>query len=209
MQRVSPKLFIRTSIPFGYWSFKISVFRYWITVSRCWLLWWRWWRGRWRRSWRLTRWHSRNHKCYISLTFCKQLSCHFWWDVDSDRFSSAIHRRVSPMKALREFNRNTTLTNKSNCLTKIVASLIVRTSPLAVITVVGLFDVFMVSSSAEWRSFSLTICILAQESTFTSLSLWLSCWGTGENPLFCGREGCSSVVRFEFVKNFGKIPSLA
>ena len=62
------------------------------------------------------------------------------------------------------------MTNKSNCLTKTVASSLVRTSPLAVITVFGLLGVLMVSNSAESRSFSLTICILALESTTNSLS---------------------------------------
>ena len=58
-------------------------------------------------------------------------------------------------------SRSKTLTNKSNCLTYTVASSLVCTSPLAVITVVGLLDVLMVSNSAELRSFLLTICILA------------------------------------------------
>ena len=62
------------------------------------------------------------------------------------------------------------MTNKSNRLTFSVASLFVRTSPLAVITVVGLLDVLMVSNSAESRSFSLTTCILAPESTTNSPS---------------------------------------
>ena len=41
---------------------------------------------------------------------------------------------------------------------------------MAVITVVGLLDVLMVSNSVELRSFSLTVCILAPESTTNSLS---------------------------------------
>ena len=45
-----------------------------------------------------------------------------------------------------------------------------RISPLAVITVVGLLDVLRVSNSAELKSFSLTICILAPESTTNYLS---------------------------------------
>ena len=79
--------------------------------------------------------------------------------------------RLSPRKALREFSsRSITLTNKSNCLTYTVASSLVCTSPLAVITVVGLLDVLMVSNSAELRSFLLTVCVLAPESTTNSLS---------------------------------------
>ena len=72
-------------------------------------------------------------------------------------------------------------------MTYTVASLSVRTSPLAVITVVGLLDVLMVSNSAELRSFT----------------------GTWENPLICRREECGLVVRFELENMFGKIPSLA
>ena len=50
-------------------------------------------------------------------------------------------------------SRSITLTNKSNCLTYTVASSLVCTSPLAIITIVGLLDVLMVSNSAELRSF--------------------------------------------------------
>ena len=63
------------------------------------------------------------------------------------------------------FRRSMTLTNKSNSLTYTVASSLVCTSPLAVITVVGFLDIFMVFNSAELRSFSLIICTLAPEST--------------------------------------------
>ena len=66
--------------------------------------------------------------------------------------------------------RSITITKRSNSLTYTVASSLVCTSPLAVITVVGLLDVLMVSNSAELRSFLLTICILAPESTKNSLS---------------------------------------
>ena len=51
IQRVSPKLSIRTSTSFWYWSFNISVF----SIGRYWLLWRRWWRGRWRCRWGGTR----------------------------------------------------------------------------------------------------------------------------------------------------------
>ena len=51
-----------------------------------------------------------------------------------------------------------------------VASSLVCTSPLAVITVVGLLDLLMVSNSAELKSRLLTMCILARESTTNSLS---------------------------------------
>ena len=47
---------------------------------------------------------------------------------------------------------------------------LVCTSPLAVITVVGLLDVLMVSNSEELVSFLLTMCTLAPESATNSLS---------------------------------------
>ena len=112
-----------------------------------------------------------------------QFSCRFWWDVDSDRFS-----------------------NDTYYLTYTVASLFVRTSPLAVITVVGPLDVLMVANSAQSRSFSLTMCILAQESTTNSLSLTrLSWWGPWEKTFLCKWEECSPVVLFELVYMSGKM----
>ena len=51
-----------------------------------------------------------------------------------------------------------------------MASSCVCTSPLAVITVVGLLDVVTVSNSAEFKSFLLVMCIDAPESTTNSLS---------------------------------------
>ena len=62
--------------------------------------------------------------------------------------------------------RSITVTNKTNSLKYTVASSLVCTSPLAVITVVGFFEILMVSNS----SFLLTICRLAPESTTNSLS---------------------------------------
>ena len=69
--------------------------------------------------------------------------------------------------------------------------------PLAVITVVGLHDVLMVSNSAELRSFQLTICILAPESTTNSLS---SC--SGEYPFLRGKVECSLVFFLELFLKF-------
>ena len=99
--------------------------------------------------------------------------------------------------------RNITVTNKSNCLTYTVASLLVRTSPLVVITVVGLLDVFMVSNSAELKTFSLTTCTLSsrnQPQTLSSPALLLR--HLGEPTFFCKREECSLVARFELVYKY-------
>ena len=106
-------------------------------------------------------------------------------------------------------SRSITLTSKSNCLTCTVASSLVCTSPLAVITVVGILDVLMVSNSAELRSRSLTICILAPESSTNSLSSGSFVDVAGSTPCFRGRVECSLVFLIELVYVFGKIPSFA
>ena len=74
--------------------------------------------------------------------------------------------------------------------------------------VVGLLDVLMVSNSAELKSFSLTICILAPESTTNSLS-------SGSFVDAAGSAHSSAVkqnVALSFSLNlyaFGKVPCLA
>ena len=60
--------------------------------------------------------------------------------------------------------------NMSNSLTYTIASSCVCTSPLAVMTIVGLHDFVKVSISALLRSFLLIMCIDAPESTTNSLS---------------------------------------
>ena len=90
-----------------------------------------------------------------------------------------------------------------------MASSLVCTSPLAVTTVVGFFEILMVSNSAELRSFLLTVCILAPESTTNSLSSGFTVDAAGIIPLFGRRKECSFVFLFEFVNISGKIPCLA
>ena len=58
--------------------------------------------------------------------------------------------------------------NIPNSLTHTVASSCVCTSPLAVMTIVGLHNFVKVSISAEFKSFLLNICIDAPESTTNS-----------------------------------------
>ena len=130
------------------------------------------------------------------------MRCGFWpliqWYVypwSSQSFPKESTARVS--------SRSITLTNKSNCLKYTVASSLVCTSPLAVITVVGLLDVLMVSNSAEWRSFLLTICILAPEGNTNSPFLRLSCWRSREYPFFQGRLECNLIFLFEPAYVFG------
>ena len=99
-------------------------------------------------------------------------------------------------------SRSITLTNKSNCLTSSVASSLVCKSPLAVITVVGLLDVLMVSNSAELRSFLMTICILAPDSTTNSLSSGSFVDAAGKYPFLRGKAECSLVFFFDLVNVF-------
>ena len=106
-----------------------------------------------------------------SLMYCNQFSCPFWFDVVFDRQTSGKYthdpRGVSRAKLLRcVSSRSITVTNRSNSLTYTVASSLVCTLPLAVITV----DVLMVSNSAELKSLLLTVSIPAPESTTNSLT---------------------------------------
>ena len=106
------------------------------------------------------------------------------------------------------FSRSITVTNKSNSLTYIVASSFVSTLPLAVTTVVGCFDVLTVSNSALFRSFLVTMCILAPESPTNSLSLG-PCGCGRKNPLLRGRIECSFVFLFELIDILGKFPRIS
>ena len=107
-------------------------------------------------------------------------------------------------KALREFlKRSITFTNKFNSLTFTVASSLVRTSPLAVITVVGLLDVLMVSISAELRSFLLTMCILATGINHKPSFLQLFFVGaTGSTHSSAGEQNAAFVFLLERVYVF-------
>ena len=68
------------------------------------------------------------------------------------------------------FSRTFIVKNISNSLTYTVASSCVCTSPLAVMTIVGLHDFVKESISASLKSFLLIICIDALESTTNSRS---------------------------------------
>ena len=119
--------------------------------------------------------------------YCNQFSCHFCWDVV---FWPLVHGLVYPQSSQSFQNERTagvssrsiTLTNKSCCLTYTVPSSLICTSPLAVISVVGLLDVLMVFTSTGLKSSAPTVCTVAPESSTNSL-LWLSCWSTCEDTL--------------------------
>ena len=68
-----------------------------------------------------------------SLIYCNRFSCHFWWDVESDRFSSDTKNPCSSQSFSNDSTarvswRSITVTNKSNSLTYTVASSLVCTS---------------------------------------------------------------------------------
>ena len=117
-------------------------------------------------------------------------------------------RRASQVKELRVFSsRSITAMKKSNSLTCTVASPLVCTSSLAVITVVGFLDILMVSNSAELR---FADHMHTSSGIYHKLSfLQLFCWCSWQYPFFRGRIECSFVVFFELVNVFGKIPCLA
>ena len=126
-----------------------------LSVRRCWLLWRRWWRCRWR---------SKNHKWYIVGYIAINLLVIFdeMWFLTAGPVVS-IHMILAELPERKNcgvFSRSITLTNKSNRSTYTAAPSPVCTSQLAVITVVRLLDILMVSNSAELRSLLLTMCIL-------------------------------------------------
>ena len=99
-------------------------------------------------------------------------------------------------------SRSITVTSKSNSRTYTVASSFVSTSPLAVATVVGFLETFAVSKSAELRSFLLTMCILAPEST-------TNCPSSGFIVDAARRKECSFVLFFELKGILGKSPYIS
>ena len=79
-----------------------------------------------------------------------------------------------------------------------MASSSVCTSPLAVITVIGLLDVVTVSNSAEVKSFLLTMCIDAPESTTNSLSYGLIVDVEGRHQFSEGEKNVVSCFSLNF-----------
>ena len=100
IQRVFPKLFTRTPTSFWSWIFGVSV------VIKFGILWWRWWRSRWRWSWGKNSLIDHEPHMVHSWIHCSRFSCHFWWDVVFDCWSSGMKthdpHRVSRVKELKE-----------------------------------------------------------------------------------------------------------
>ena len=82
-----------------------------------------------------------------------------------------------------------------------VASSCVCTSPLAVMTVVGLLHVVTVSNSAEFKSFLPIMCIDAPESTTNSLSSCLRIDGAGRHQ-FCEGEKNAALFSLLILTHF-------
>ena len=89
-----------------------------------------------------------------------------------------------------------------NSLTYTVASSCVCTSPLAVMTIVGLHDFVKVSISAEFKSFLLIMCIDAPESTTNSRSSGSRFDGAGRHQFSEGEKNAALFFSFYFLRCF-------
>ena len=206
MQRVSPKLFTRTSTSFLFWIFGVSVdIKYGI-------LWWRWWRSR--CSWGRTRWWTRNHKWfkvgYITKFNALAISDEMW-------FLTAGPVVCVPM-VLTQLPQGKNCGNffKKNNFDKQVQ----------------LFDIYCRFLSClhlavdrhhrrrtSWCPHGLQ---LSRVKVFLTghmhsrswincklLFFRLFCWRSWEYPFLRGKVECSLVLFFEPVYVLGKIPCLA
>ena len=144
-----------------------------------------------------------------SRIYCNQFSCHFWWDVVFDRWSSGMHSLLETQclkgKELREFLQEVQLWRISPIVWHILSPLLVCTSPLAVIT---FLDVLMVSNWAELGSRLLTKCILAPESTTNYLSSGSFVDAARSTHSSAGKWNAALSHSLR-CKCFGKVPSLA
>ena len=96
------------------------------------------------------------------------------------------------------FSRTLIVKNISNSLTYTIVSSCVYTSPLAVMTIVGLHDFVKVSISALLKSFVLIMCIDAPESTTNSLSSSLRFNGAGRHLFSEGEKNAALFFFFHF-----------
>ena len=88
-----------------------------------------------------------------------------------------------------------------------MASSCVCTSPLAVVTVVGLLDVVTVYKPAEFKSFLLIMCIDTPESTTNSLSSGLRVEDAGRHLFSEGEKNAVLSFSFNFWDIFGQPPT--
>ena len=95
--------------------------------------------------------------------------------------------------------------NFSNSLTYTVPSSCVGTSPLAIMTIVGLHDFVKISISASLKSFLLIICIDAPESTTNSRS-WSLRFDAGRHLFSEGEKNVALSCSFKFKHTVGQLP---
>ena len=99
-----------------------------------------------------------------------------WWLTSENPWSS---QSFPSDKTAGVSSGSLTVTKKSYSLTYTVASSFDCTSPLAVAIVVGFWETFTVSNSAEFKSFRLNTCIGAPVSTKNSRSFGFVSDGAG------------------------------
>ena len=133
-----------------------------------------------------------------SSPYCTVAEHRFKWDVVFDHWSTHKNIPFSSKsfpsdKTAGVFSRTFIVKNISNSLTYTITSSCVCTSPLAVMTIVGLHDFVNVSISAEFKSFLLIMCIDALESTTNSRSSSFNDW-CRQTPIFRRREECCSFM---------------
>ena len=203
MQRVFPKLFIRTSTSCWHWSFHISVIWYWISVGHV-------------DSCdedddeegegvveeELADIPGTTNGTYFDtlqpILLPLLMKCGF------DRFSSdtCAHalRRASRVKELLEFLEEAQQLYRRFfiCSHLAVGRHHRRRTPWCPRVQLSRVKVFLTDHMHTHTGINHKLSLTR-----------LSCWGTWRNPLFFRREECCLVVRFELVYIFGKIPSLA
>ena len=157
-----------------------------LTVAWCWGWWWRRarrtipllsWRCLW--GWRVrtggrTRWqawyHDRNEVLRVALYPNTVLNEMWFLTVDQLIRVSVFIEKLSERQYCWRIFEDFIVKNISNSLTYTVASSCVCTSPLAVMTIVGLHDFGKVSISASLKSILVIMCTDAAESTADSRS---------------------------------------
>ena len=119
------------------------------------------------------------------------MRCGFWPLIHS--YEMRVHRKAFPAIKLLAHPRGLSLSRICPILWQFVC-----TSPLAVITVVGLLDVVTVSHSAEFKPFLLIMCIDAPESTTNSLSSGLIADGASTHQFSEGETNAVLCFSFNF-----------
>ena len=128
----------------------------------------------------------------IRIPFLRR--CGFRPLIHSDEYPCSSQGFLSD-KTAGVFSRTFFVKNISNSLTYTVASSCVCTSPLAVMTIVGLHDFGKVSISAEFKSFLLIMCIDAPEWTTNSRSSGLRL-GAGKHLFSDGEKNAALFFSF-------------